>query len=491
MSLQPLAAPTGRRVTRDTLLNLVGMGLPLLAALACIPALIQALGLARFGVLALVWAVSSYFGLFDLGLGRLLAQQVARAWQLGQYRRCGALAGSGLAMLAVLGLLAALLMAAAAPVLAPVLGGELPAGEVHQAIVAMAVATPAALLGAGLRGVLEARGAFVAVNLLRLPLGLFNFVGPLALVQLGHTGVDQLAWLLCAGRWLAAAAHAWVAVQRLASRAGPWWPRRRLARRLAGLTGWMTLSNLASPLMGYADRFVLGAVGSAAAVAYYVTPLEVVGRLAILPAALTAVLLPAFAAGLAAQPGGMARGLHDRSLLALFCALWPLCCGIALFAEELLTLWLGADFARHSAPLLQLFAAGMLLNGLAYVPNTLLMAAARVRRLALIHLAELLPFLALLVVLSAAHGAWGAALAWLLRIALDTALHFAAAAPLLRDGRAFAARGLGLLALAALGFAGIALAAPAARAAWWLLVLLAAGLLYRRAASGAPAEVRA
>src|SRR5438445_11654353 len=62
---------------RNTLYNLLGLGLPLLVAIGSMPMLIHSLGDARFGVLTLIWAVVSYFGLFDLGLGRALTQQLS------------------------------------------------------------------------------------------------------------------------------------------------------------------------------------------------------------------------------------------------------------------------------------------------------------------------------------------------------------------------------------------------------------------------------
>ena len=62
---------------RHTLYNLIGLGLPLVAAVLTIPLLIEALGVERFGMLALIWALVSYFGLFDLGLGRALTRELA------------------------------------------------------------------------------------------------------------------------------------------------------------------------------------------------------------------------------------------------------------------------------------------------------------------------------------------------------------------------------------------------------------------------------
>lgn len=479
----PPPAPP-RPIARDTALNIAGLGLPLLAALLCIPPLLQALGTARFGVLTLLWAVGSFVGLFDMGMGRVLAQQLAKAWQLRQYRRTGPLVGTALLLLALMGGVAALAMGLFADSIAGLMGAQ--AGdraEIATAVVAMALATPAAILTAGLRGVLEARGAFVAINLLRLPLGLLIFVGPLVLVSVAESRLDSIAWLLCAGRWLGVAAHGVLAARRLGSGCGDWWPRARLIPRLARAGGWMTVSNVVSPFMGYVDRFLLGAAGSATAVAYYVTPLELVGRLAIVPAALTAVLLPAFAAELAVRSVAASRRLFDNSVRVLFCLLWPVCAVLSLFAHELLAAWVGQDFAAASGPLLQVFAAGALINSLAYVPYSLLVGAGHVRRIALIHLAELPFFLAALWLLIEHLGAMGAALAWLLRMAVDTTCLFVAAAPLLGRSRRPTPRALLLLVLGGGGFAGLLLVSAPARGAWMLGVALAAWLLYRQTAA--------
>ena len=57
----------------------------------------------------------------------------------------------------------------------------------------------------------------------------------------------------------------------------------------------MTVSNIVSPLMNSADRFLIGAILSMTAVAYYVTPYEVVTKLWIITEwdrSVTTLLLP-------------------------------------------------------------------------------------------------------------------------------------------------------------------------------------------------------
>jgi O-antigen/teichoic acid export membrane protein len=70
--------PSDRRLlARNTLYNLAGQIVPLIAALFAMPGLLAALGAERVGVLALAWAVVGYFSIFDFGIGRALTKLVA------------------------------------------------------------------------------------------------------------------------------------------------------------------------------------------------------------------------------------------------------------------------------------------------------------------------------------------------------------------------------------------------------------------------------
>src|SRR5687767_1741438 len=77
----PVGTVTPSRVAHNTLLNFLGLAVPLALAFFVLPVAAQQLGPARFGLLGLAWAVTEYLILFDLGLGRAIVRFVADALQ--------------------------------------------------------------------------------------------------------------------------------------------------------------------------------------------------------------------------------------------------------------------------------------------------------------------------------------------------------------------------------------------------------------------------
>ena len=79
-----LELANGIQLTKNTLWNLLGHGLPLIVGVVTIPALVDKLGTERFGVLAILWVVIGYFSLFDFGIGRALTKMIAEQLGIGK-----------------------------------------------------------------------------------------------------------------------------------------------------------------------------------------------------------------------------------------------------------------------------------------------------------------------------------------------------------------------------------------------------------------------
>jgi|SRR5882724_511086 len=414
----------GRLLAKNTIWNLLGSGAPMLVALVCIPILIHGLGKERFGVLTLAWALIGYASLFDLGLGRALTQLVAQKLGAGEEPEIPSLAWTSLLLMMLLGFAGT----AAVLLISPWLvhsGLNVPDAlepETLQAFRLLGISLPFVITTAGLRGLLEAHQRFGVISALRIPMGVFTFAGPLLVLPFSKSVVPVVA-VLVAGRILAWAAHLLVCLQVLPElgRSIAW--ERSAVGPLMRFGGWMTVSNVVSPLLVTLDRFLIGALVSVTAVAYYATPFEVVTKSLLLPGALMAVMFPAFSTGFAQDRERTAK-LFRQCAKSLFLVLFPIMlCSVAL-AQDGLKLWLGAEFAQHSFRVLQWLAVGVFVNSLALVPFTLLQGAGRPDLTATLHLIELPLYLGLLWWLISTRGIEGAAIAWTARVAVDALFLF-------------------------------------------------------------------
>ncbi|HEX7126916.1 MAG TPA: flippase [Thermodesulfobacteriota bacterium] len=421
MSGSPLLS--GRRLARNGVWNVLGSGLPLAVAVVAIPPLVSRLGTDRFGLLAIIWTAIGYFGLFDLGLGLALTRLVAE--RLGQDRteELPRIVWTAVALMGALGLAAAVSVAMAAPWLVRGVLAVPPTlqGEAGLALMILAATLPFVILSTAFIGVLEAHQDFASINAVRIPLGALTFLGPLIAVQQTPSLVAATS-VLAAARLLACLAYLGQCLRLMpALRSAAF--DRALVRPLLAFGGWLTVSNLVSPLMVYFDRFVIGALLTMSAVAYYATPYEVVTRFRVVPVATVAVLFPALATAFAADQARLVR-LVGRAAGALLLVMLPLMALVVLFAPEGLTLWLGPEFAANSTGVLRWLAVGVFVNSLGRVAQTLVQGVGRPDVGAKLHLLEALPYAAALWVLVHRFGILGAAAAWTGRVALDTTALF-------------------------------------------------------------------
>ena len=408
---------SGRRLAWHSLLNLGGQGIPILAALVSVPLLVKQMGTERFGILTLVWAIIGYFGLFDLGLGRALTQLVADRRHETTERELSALVWKALlAMLGigVVGCLLAELLAGWLTQSALNISPDLQR-ETTTSFRIMALAIPAIVVGTGLRGILEAYQRFDLVNAARVPLGALNYLAPVVVMRYNESLVSVVA-VLAVLRVVSLVVHALMCRAVMpALTSGPDM-KARLPSLLLRTGGWMTVSNVISPILVMADRFLIGARASASVLAYYTAPLEMVTKLMIVPGSVANSLFPAFATR--GDADDHAR-LYVRGLVLTCVGLFPLLILVLAFAPEILRLWLGTTFVTESAHVLQLLAFGAYVNCLAQIAFTLIQGAGRSDLTAKLHIAEVPVYLAVAWWLIGSRGVEGAALAWTLRVTLD------------------------------------------------------------------------
>jgi O-antigen/teichoic acid export membrane protein len=409
----------GKLLARNSALNFIGLVLPMVVAVATIPALMRGLGAERFGILTLAWAAIGYFSLFELGLSRALTQRVAQRLGAGASGEVGAVTGSALALLLVLGILGGLLFAVVSPLLATRLL-NVPLALQRETLISfyiLAASLPLVVTSAGLRGLMEAHQHFGAVTALRLPMVAFTFIGPLLVLPFSHSLVPAVA-MLALGRGVV-----WAAQVTWCLRVYPFLRQRVVVHRdqmapLLRFGGWTTLTNVVSPAMVYLDRFAIAALLPMAAVAHYVTPYELITKLWVIPGAILSAMFPALAAS--STDAARLNHLYERAVRAVLLFLFPVVLVMVALAHEGLNLWLGPALPAASALVLQWLAIGVFVNSIGQAPYAALQGAARPDVIAKLHVVELPLYLIAIWLFVRQWGLVGVAMAWTFRVAVDT-----------------------------------------------------------------------
>jgi O-antigen/teichoic acid export membrane protein len=394
--------------------------LPFLAGLFFFPRIVHAYGLEQFGLLTLAWGLIGYFSLFDLGLSRALTQLTSNAIAHHESQtRIAELIRTSFTVMWALGLISAFTLWLLTPALINdflKIDTQI-ASESIEAFTLLSLAMPFVIHSAALRGVLEALHLFKEVSITRMVLGVGTFFAPFITTYLSTklsaaifslVAIRFITWLL----YFLSVKHSKILNVKTKHFASDW------LKPLFKFGGWMSVSNVISPLMVYMDRFLLASILGAAVTAYYVAPYEVVTKLLVIPGAFASVLFPWFAKNYAINPGQASEKLNQTMIYTLLLLFGPTLI-LSFFSNYWLTIWLGPEFGNQGQGTVIWLCAGVLTNGLAQILFAKVQGAGLSAWTAKLHLLEVIPYLGLLWLFMHEWGITGAAFAWFIRVFAD------------------------------------------------------------------------
>ncbi len=407
-------------IKRNTIYNLLGQAAPLAISLLTVPLYLHAIGNARYGVLAIIWLFTGYFNVFEMGLSRASAYHLAR-----QHAETPAVRSTtfwtALWINLGFGLLGSIVVYAVGSLVFSHFFhmSDTMRRSVIDSLPWIAVALPLSTISGVLTGALEARERFVYMNLIGVINTTVTQVGPLLVALLITT---DLTWLIAsiviarAFGLLLQFVGVWIFLPLARS---AWFDQAR-ARALLSYGGWISLTNIVGPILATFDRMLVGALLSVEAVAYYSVPSNLVNRLSIVPGALSTSLFPRFSRSESSEGKHMAEvGVH-----LLIAVMTPTTVTGIVLLPSFLAHWISPEFSNHASLVGMILLAGIWINGLAFIPYSLLQGQGRPDITAKLHLLELPIFLLSLWIGIRWLGLPGAALAWTLRVAADALMLF-------------------------------------------------------------------
>lgn len=402
-------------IGRNSIYNIFGSVVPLILALVTIPLYLNAVGTERYGALAVAWLILGYFGLFDLGLGRATSQRIAALINSSAEHRArvfwtAVLVNMGMGIVG-----GAILYFCAIYFFTHKFNAEnWLRSEILEAIPYLSLAVPIATLTGVANGALQGREKFLDVNIITiigtclfqlLPLIIAYLCGPV------------LKWLIMAAILARIIGFLIFYVRvhhHILEGFKPSFDNKEWLSLLK-FGGWVSLSSIIGPLMVIADRFMIGALITAAAVTIYVIPFDIVQRISVLPRALTASLFPK----MSMLDSDQSIALSDRSVRIINIFISPIILGLIYLIAPLLSLWIGAEIATKAGSIALILLLGWWVNSFAIIPYSRLQAEGRPDLVAKTHLIELPFYTVSLYYALSEFGLLGAAAAFSTRTAID------------------------------------------------------------------------
>ncbi|MDR3626868.1 MAG: flippase [Ignavibacteriaceae bacterium] len=415
-----------RTIAKNTIYNLFGYVIPLVIAVIFIPFLIRGLGNERFGILNIAWIVIGYFSFFDFGIGKGLTKVVAEKIGVNQLDQIPGIFWTSLLLMMAISIILIICLFPFVPALTnSVKISQQLHKETLDTFYILLFSIPIVSTTAGLRGVLEAYQQFYIINVLRILLGVFTFLGPILVAVF----IKNLFWVVCflvLVRLIIWVMYLFQCFKSNNAIKNNFIFDIKLLKPLWKFSIWITVANIVGPIILYSDRFIIVTLISAAAVAYYSTPFEVITKLLVLPGALTAVLFPIFSASFNNNQE-IAKNILLRGIKTIFVIIYPIVFLIILFAFDIMKLWLGYKFASNSSLVLQYLALGILMNSMSSIPNNFFQGIGKPKIPTIINLLELPIYLPSMWFAIKYFGINGAAISYFIAAGIDAFAMFVVA----------------------------------------------------------------
>jgi len=405
----------GRRlIAKNTIFNLLGQILPMLAGLLTIPYIVRGLGTAQYGIFAIATMLIGYFSIFDLGLSRATVKFVAENLSADRIHKVPELVWTSLSLLVALGTLGGILAALFVPVSVTHLFKMPPslAGEARAALFILCASMPIMLGNDALRGVLEASQRFDLVNCVKVPASVLFYSVAALVIPLG-VHVAGIVSLMVGIRLISSLFYLSFCLRIIPGLRSNVRVSRASLGPLATFGGWIMVSNLTAPLFGYLERFMIASLLSVSLLTFYSAPYELVSKLLIFPMSVVPSLFPYFSYH-GTKKSSEVSEVTSRAIKYLFLVLTPPAAVFIFFAKDIMNLWLGPQFAEQSTVVLQLITMMFFLNAFAIIPFTSVQALGRPDLKAILDLITIPVYVAVAWLLMRRAGINGAALAKLL-----------------------------------------------------------------------------
>jgi O-antigen/teichoic acid export membrane protein len=357
------------RYVGNAIANLMGGVFPALATIATIPYIVAHLGDSAYGVLVLVTSIMGYFALIDINVTAGSVKFVAEHHARGDHQKVHQVITFGLWVYLAIGLIGMIGLWGGAQLMIEHLF-KIPPELQPQAAGALRWAALGFLLGQ-----LQTYLQSVPQSLQRYDISgrieaVFGMLVPVLTVVLLAMGMGLVEVVIL--RVVASLFHGLslvVAIKRLMPDFKLEKPSSEVRHGVLSFSAFSFLSRLASLTYTHADKLLIGAMVSVQQVTYFAVASTVANRVLSLTARLSSVIFPVASALAASREMKQLESVYLQASRYMFFINGAAVVLLACFAEPILRLWMGAEFAKHGALIMAVVALSQFVDSLTNIPS--------------------------------------------------------------------------------------------------------------------------
>jgi O-antigen/teichoic acid export membrane protein len=402
---------------KNSTYNLIAAVLPLIVGLITIPLYVRTIGIATYGVIAIILAALGYLGFLDLGLGKALTQKIAELGGGKQIRKQH-LVSVATAMTLLICILFSIIVWSLLMNLGYFSFFSVMETKTIQIYVPYIVAfIPIILFSSIFQGILQAESKYLVLSMIQLIGSVAMQVIPLLIALLGNIEVEALISGILIARCITLAllvkeAHAVVKIK---------FNLNTLKRRrhdLISYGGYSSMISILNQFLVMFDRFVILNLCGARAVTFYTIPSDLFSKILILP---NSVSSPLFTIAANKNIKNIEK-ITDDITLVIIRLITPITLVLIYFGNYFVEKWVGAEIADNTGYVTLFLVAGLYFNALVIPKHSEILATIGPKVMVKCYLLELPLYIIGLWVLVKNYGISGAAFAWMLRCSLDSIL---------------------------------------------------------------------
>ncbi|MDP2830265.1 MAG: oligosaccharide flippase family protein [Sulfuricellaceae bacterium] len=404
------------RLSHNLLAGLANSIWVALIGLAVVPLYLKYLGIEAYGLIGFFATTQALLQLLDMGLAPTINREVARCSASGNLKEAGKLLHTLAIVYWIMAGIIALIVIALAPLIAQywIQSKTITPETISHAVMLMGLVVacrwPIGLYQGALMGA-QRLTVSSSVSITMATVGNLGAVAVLAFVSptieaffIWQAGVGLVYAIIM--RWAA-----WWVIGRTKNIQFDIFTLKRIWRFSAGMSG-VAVSGI---ILMQLDKVLLSRILSLEDFGRYALAGVVASGLYVLLTPTFNVIYPRLSALVVTGNTEKLIDLYRTGTRLFLAVLFPIATFVAVFAEELLTLWTGNPvLAKNAAPIVSLFLIGTALNGAMHFPYALQLAYGMTRLPLIINAILIIVMTPTTIILALRFGAVGGAAAWAL-----------------------------------------------------------------------------